>query len=79
MTKYEILEAGTHFATIEAASADEALVIAEREYPRRRSDYNVEPFDGPGETEWLARSTDPDSGETAKLLVSVPAGSRYEE
>ena len=40
MTKFEIREDGNKFTTIEALTADEALDKAEREIPRRSSEYN---------------------------------------
>ncbi len=54
MKKFEIIEEGYHFATIEARTAESALNKAEREYPRRAIDYNLEP----GQTstiKWFAR------------------------
>lgn len=59
MPKYAIAEEGSSkFATIEAASAEEALDAADEQYSRRAADYNGYT----GTVRWYAREIDgPDS------------------
>lgn len=54
MAIYEIREEGVTFARIEAESGDDALCIAESEYPRRSVDYN----DYVGPITWRAWNAD---------------------
>ena len=66
MTKYEIREDGTRFATIEARTPEAALKKAAKQYPRRSADYNG--YRGP--ITWGAFTADEPYGlATIELMV----------
>jgi len=73
MQQFEILEHGQRFAVVDARDAEHALDIADREYPRRRSDYNMTDNDPSFTVEWCARSLGDDEVPTALRAVVVPS------
>lgn len=74
MRKFEIWEDGTRFATIQARSGVSALRKAARDFPRRPSDYNLEP----GEKFTVVwRACEPGERWDASADISVPGRSDY--
>jgi len=75
MRKFEIYEEGTNFATIQARTGVSALRKAAREYPRRPSDYNLEPGDEGFTVTWCAA----ERGEpwAASAEITVPGRSDH--
>lgn len=71
MRTYEIIEAGYHFDTRRARSAESAIKAARRGVRINASDYDARRGEMV-ELEWTARATD-DSGDVATLTMRARA------
>lgn len=71
--RYEILEHGYHFATVDAPDADTAIDVAYNNYTYNPSDYNCDKQDF-CETEWCARAIDGYNNDTVIKTVVLSYG-----